>query len=88
MSTVSLWIAFSSWTGVDEKGIFRVNGNVRVVESLKASFNKTGDADFKEVDVMSVASLLKMFLRELPSNLIPEDLTRTFIIAQTGKLIF
>ena len=68
---------------MDETGIFRVNGNVRVVESLKASFNRTGNADFEEMrDVTSVASLLKMFLRELPNGLISEELTAAFIRAQ------
>ena len=56
------------------------------MEKLKASFEKTGTADLEETaDVLSAAGLLKMFLRELPDSVIPDNLTRQFINVQDGK---
>lgn len=68
------------------EGIFRVNGNTRVVEKLKASFNKTGDADLEDAgDIMAVAGLLKLFLRELPDAVIPQLMTKQLVTIQEGK---
>ena len=56
-----------------------------MVNSLKTSFNTVGDAELdSDVDIMAVAGLLKMFLRELPDSLIPENLTQDFIDSQMG----
>ena len=72
--------------GISTEGIFRVNGNGRIVDKLRASFEKTGDADLDAVlDVMSVAGLLKLFLRELPEGVVPEENTKLFVRAQQGK---
>ncbi|PVD39368.1 hypothetical protein C0Q70_01998 [Pomacea canaliculata] len=70
--------------GVDQEGIFRVSGSARAMDKLKTSFNVTGDADLEgEPDIMAVAGLLKLFLRELPDSLIPEHLTQEFIAIET-----
>jgi hypothetical protein len=56
------------------------------VDKLKTSFNVTGDADLDaDGDIMAVAGLLKLFLRELPDSVIPEHLTQEFIAIQSGK---
>ncbi|XP_053383578.1 protein FAM13A-like [Mercenaria mercenaria] len=69
--------------GLEHEGIFRVNGSQRVVEKMRASFDLHGDANFEEDhDVMAVAGLLKLFLRELPESCIPEHLTKKFVIVQ------
>ncbi|GAB1611036.1 protein FAM13A-like isoform X5 [Argonauta hians] len=66
--------------GYDQEGIFRVNGSTRIIDKLRASFDQTGDADFTEDnDVMAVAGLLKLFLRELPDSVIPEHMTKEFV---------
>lgn len=61
--------------GMRQEGLFRVNGNIKVVDRLKTLFDKNGEADLEEIgDVPACASLLKMFLRELTDPVIPEDL--------------
>ncbi|XP_029649501.1 protein FAM13A isoform X2 [Octopus sinensis] len=66
--------------GYDQEGIFRVNGSTRIIDKLRTSFDQTGDADFTEDgDVMAVAGLLKLFLRELPDSVIPEHMTKQFV---------
>ncbi|CAH8501491.1 unnamed protein product [Heterobilharzia americana] len=77
--------------GLQSEGIFRVNGNSRTVEALRTIVDENGsywhlgefsslvgDSD-RSVDVFSVASLLKLYLRELPGGLIPENTTSLFL---------
>lgn len=48
-----------------------------------------GDADLnEEEDLMAVASLLKLFLREIPESLIPENKTQRFIAVQEGMKMY
>jgi hypothetical protein len=55
------------------------------VEKLRASFDHHGDANLDEDhDVMAVAGLLKLFLRELPESCIPEHMTKKFVNVQEG----
>ncbi|KAI0239940.1 Protein FAM13A [Lamellibrachia satsuma] len=69
--------------GLEVEGIFRVSGSARTVEKVRVMFDKTSDADLNEIsDVIAIASLLKLFLRELPEGAVSEDLTQQFIIAQ------
>lgn len=85
LSKVMVW-SFLILPGVDQEGIFRVSGSARAMDKLKTSFNVTGDADLEgEPDIMAVAGLLKLFLRELPDSLIPEHLTQEFIAIETGE---
>lgn len=77
---VTTIVEFLEKHGLSHEGIFRISGNYKVVESLKATFDKDGEADLEQVgDVMAVAGLLKLFLRELPDPLIPQNLTAEFI---------
>eukprot|EP00111_Clytia_hemisphaerica_P004629 TCONS_00013291-protein len=69
--------------GLKQEGLFRVNGNMKVVERLKNAFDKCGDADLEETgDVPAAASLLKMFLRELSEPVIPDNMQPVFIQIQ------
>ena len=73
-------------TGIDAVGIFRPNGNAKILDKLRSSYDKTGNADLRNcTDVMTVAALLKVFLRELPDGLIPLKLTSQFVAAQDSK---
>ncbi|CAH1794835.1 unnamed protein product [Owenia fusiformis] len=76
-------VDFISQHGIGHEGIFRINGNARMVEKLKSSYDKVGSANLEDAnDVMSVAGLLKLFLRELPDSVIPESETLKFIQVQ------
>ena len=63
------------------EGIFRVSGNARLMEKLRTLFDHLGDAplESESVDVATSASMLKMYLRELPEPLIPTRMNYYFI---------
>ena len=74
------------FTGLGVEGIFRVNGNARIVEKLKTSFDLHGDANLDEDnDILAVAGVLKQFLREMPDSVVPEHMTRQFVNVQEGR---
>ena len=49
-------------SGLDQEGIYRVNGNAKVIEALRVSFDKVGDANFTDNDIYSIGGILKLFL--------------------------
>ena len=55
-------------------GIFRVSGSLRHTEALKQQFEEANNSNYKPImpgtDPNAIASLLKMYLRELPQPLI------------------
>ena len=61
-----------------EEGIFRLSGSSVVIKGLKDRFNNEGDFDFladeQFHDVHAVASLLKLYLRELPVTILTREL--------------
>ncbi|XP_048459214.1 protein FAM13A isoform X2 [Rhincodon typus] len=72
--------------GLDQEGLFRVNGNVRVVERLRQRYDMGVKPDLvQEADVCSVASLLKLFLRELPDSLVVSRLHSQFMQLYQGR---
>ena len=48
--------------GLQQEGIYRVNGNARIMDNLKVSFDRVGDADLTNKDIFSVGGVLKLFL--------------------------
>ena len=66
-----------------EEGIFRLSGSNVVVRRLKEKFDNEGDFDFiaddQYWDVHAVASLLKSYLRELPTTLLTRELHLEFL---------
>lgn len=66
-----------------EEGIFRLSGSSVVIKGLKDRFNIEGDFDFladeQFYDVHAVASLLKLYLRELPTTVLTRELHIDFI---------
>nr|XP_040149022.1 protein FAM13A isoform X3 [Ictidomys tridecemlineatus] len=66
--------------GLTQEGLFRVNGNVKVVDRLRQQFESGARVELQELgDVCAAASLLKLFLRELPEGVIPSALHPRFI---------
>ncbi|XP_077858130.1 protein FAM13A isoform X6 [Macaca mulatta] len=78
---------FKVHEGLTQEGLFRVNGNVKVVEQLRLKFESGVSVELgKDGDVCSAASLLKLFLRELPDSLITSALQPRFIqLFQDGR---
>ena len=73
--------------GMDVEGILRTNGNSKVLEKLRSSYNRTNRGDIQAADPVTVGGLLKLFLRELPDGLIPQQFTAQFVSAQDSELI-
>lgn len=72
-------------TGLEQEGLFRVNGNLKTVEQLRLKYEGGDQVDLAaEADVSSAASLLKLFLRELPDRVIPSALYPKFIQLYQG----
>lgn len=73
-------------SGLTLEGLFRVSGNVKLVEKLKNSFDTFGDAPLETIgDVPSAAALIKLFLRELPEPVIPTTAHRSFLSVLQGN---
>ncbi len=72
--------AHGAWS---EEGIFRVSGSNVLVKGLRDRFNNEGDLDFlandNYYDVHTIASLLKLYLRELPVSILTRELHLDFL---------
>jgi len=67
---------------VNEEGIFRLSGSNIVIKGLRDRFNTEGDIkllDGQYYDVHAVASLLKLYLRELPASILTRELHLDFL---------
>ncbi len=73
-----------------EEGIFRMSGSNTLIKGLRSRFNAEGDLDLlgddePYYDVHAVASLLKLYLRELPQPVLTRELHLQFL-SVLGKL--
>ncbi|KAK4540235.1 hypothetical protein LTR36_009640 [Oleoguttula mirabilis] len=68
---------------IAEEGIFRLSGSNILIKTLKDRFNTEGDvnlvADGTNYDINAVASLLKLYLRELPATILTRELHFDFL---------
>lgn len=66
-----------------EEGIFRLSGSNVVIKALRERFNNESDINLIEDeqyhDIHAVASLLKLYLRELPTTILTRDLHLQFL---------
>lgn len=66
-----------------EEGIFRLSGSNVVIKQLRERFNVESDVnlvlDEQYYDIHAVASLLKLYLRELPTTILTRDLHLDFL---------
>lgn len=76
-------------TRIKEEGIYRVSGNLVEMNQLKSQFCEHGDVDLtnnKELDTHIVAGLLKLWIRELPENILTNELLDQ-LIPLIGKIM-
>ncbi|XP_046723363.1 rho GTPase-activating protein 24 isoform X2 [Silurus meridionalis] len=71
--------------GLMEVGLFRQPGQATLVKELQEAFDAGEKPSFDSTDVHTVASLLKLYLRELPEPLVPFSRYQEFLIC--GKKI-
>lgn len=68
---------------IAEEGIFRLSGSNTVIKALRDRFNTEGDVDLvgdhNNYDIHAVASLLKLYLRELPASILTRELHLEFL---------
>jgi len=57
--------------GIDVKGLFRVPGNHLKIQETQKLLQAGKKVNFYELDILLIASILKLWLRELPDPLIP-----------------
>ncbi|KAK9702916.1 hypothetical protein K7432_011009 [Basidiobolus ranarum] len=83
-------IEYLDCNGLTEVGLYRVPGSTSAVTQLKAAFDGGDDMDLMnyQEDPSTVATLLKMYLRELPDPIIPKDLLSEFngCLPKNGEL--
>lgn len=68
--------------GLSLQGIFRVNGGVRLIETLRSSLERSGRCSLnvtEATELYALAGVLKLFLREIPDGLIPKEHTMQFV---------
>lgn len=72
-----------SKNAIQEEGIFRLSGSSVVIKALRERFNVEGDVDLitdgQYYDIHAVASLLKLYLRELPTTILTRELHLDFL---------
>ncbi|KAJ1957070.1 hypothetical protein IWQ62_005171, partial [Dispira parvispora] len=73
-------IEYLDANGLYEVGLYRIPGSTTQVGKLRAIFDKGRDMDLEQyhTDPHSVAGLLKLYLRELPSAALTNDLLPLF----------
>ncbi|EGC28806.1 hypothetical protein DICPUDRAFT_159700 [Dictyostelium purpureum] len=78
-------ISYLTRRGLKVEGLFRLSGANSQIKSLRQGFDQGEDVDLEDVeDVHTVAGLLKLYLRELPSPLFPFDTYSSFIEISKG----
>jgi hypothetical protein len=84
--TAFLFVDFVD-VGLKCGGLFRLSaGNPKLVERLRVSFDRTGDADLEGTgDVETVASVLKLWLKELPEPVIASQVAAELLDIHESK---
>uniref|UniRef100_A0A6I8N939 Rho GTPase activating protein 25 n=2 Tax=Ornithorhynchus anatinus TaxID=9258 RepID=A0A6I8N939_ORNAN len=78
--------AFIRDYGLDEEGVFRLPGQDTLVKQLRDAFDAGERPSFhRDTDVHTVASLFKLYLRELPEPVVPWSQYESFLLC--GQLL-
>lgn len=79
-------VEYLSNNGMTHRGLFRLCGSVARMRQLRQRWDIGERVDLQhEADVSTVASLLKLFLRELPVPIVPEAQRKQLILSLTGS---
>ncbi|XP_061600573.1 protein FAM13A-like [Cololabis saira] len=71
--------------GLQHRGLFRLCGSVVRTRQLRQRWDHGERVDLEhEGDVPTVASLLKLFFRELPVPIVPDSLRKQMVLSLTG----
>ncbi|KAI8082861.1 uncharacterized protein BX664DRAFT_301325 [Halteromyces radiatus] len=68
-----------------EEGIYRLSGSAVKIKALRREFDEKGDVNLltseehQDCDVHAISGLLKLWLRELPSNVLTQNLLKEFL---------
>ncbi|CAJ1068354.1 rho GTPase-activating protein 25 [Xyrichtys novacula] len=77
-------VEFIKQHGLDEEGIFRLPGQDNAVKQFRDAFDAGERPSFpSDTDVHTVASLLKLYLRELPEPVVPWTQYQDFLDCTT-----
>ncbi|XP_064207966.1 rho GTPase-activating protein 24-like isoform X2 [Anguilla rostrata] len=80
-------VAFIRERGLQEVGLFRQPGQATLVKELQDAFDAGEKPSFDSTDVHTVASLLKLYLRELPEPVVPFSRYQDFLLCGKHILI-
>ncbi|XP_063262129.1 protein FAM13C isoform X2 [Prinia subflava] len=74
-SLVAQMVEYLEVFGLERVGIFRISGSANKIKELRQKYNQGEKVDLiNDGDVDSVASLLKLFLKELPVAVFPDNI--------------
>ncbi|TMS04651.1 Protein FAM13C [Larimichthys crocea] len=78
-------VEFLDKNGIEHRGLFRLCGSVVRTRQLRQRWDRGERVDLEhEQDVPTVASLLKLFFRELPTPIIPEPERKQLVLSLRG----
>ncbi|XP_036071565.1 protein FAM13A isoform X2 [Oryzias melastigma] len=79
-------VEYLDTNGLHQKGLFRLSGSMLRTRQLRLRWDQGERVDLvHEADVPTVASLLKLFLRELPVPIVPEPHRKELILSLRGQ---
>ncbi|KAF9159649.1 hypothetical protein DFQ26_006314 [Actinomortierella ambigua] len=89
-AVVTRCIEYLDIMGVEEVGLYRISGSSTTVAKMKALFDQGQDYDFLQKgheppNPHDVATLLKLYLRELPAPIIPSAMLPAFTQAAASS---
>lgn len=80
---------YCALAGLHEVGIFRLPGQASRIQALKELYDSGSQEDFStSEDMHTVASLLKLYLRELPEPVVPFGFYESYREALKGAQQF
>jgi len=74
--------------GIEMEGIFQTSGNHLMIQETRKLLEAGEEVNFSEIDIKTVASIFKLWLRELPTPLIPfRCYSKLFALGATVKKV-